>query len=112
MPCKSTKSVNLSYIVRVAANRALPFQLYHSIQARGENVEDVLRAAEDGNTAVAEGNDEDATVEQPLTSFKEGDGPYEEAEDAHMADAQTSPQFKVRILPIFHEFRCFLVYSY
>ncbi|KLJ10149.1 hypothetical protein EMPG_14462 [Blastomyces silverae] len=66
------------------------YKLYHSIQARGENVDDILRAEEakaraEDEAAVEEGHDELAAGTQPHGQPEaETESAYEEANDQEM----------------------------
>ncbi|OAX82579.1 hypothetical protein ACJ72_03071 [Emergomyces africanus] len=70
------------------------YNLYHSIQARGENVVDVLKAEDDraraeDEAAVGDGYDEHATGPQSQGHPEAGSEPVNEANDQEMETAGT-----------------------
>lgn len=100
--------VSPSHARNAVLTRGLPPQLYHSIQARGEDVEEVLRAAEAGSMTGTTGIEDVAASEQPPASFKEAEEATGETGDTQMADAQASHYFQVRV-PIMPHKSCCIV---
>lgn len=73
------------------------YQRYHSIQARGERVEDVLRAEEEGEAAAEA--EEDAIAENPNVEWRSTEPQGEQVEDQLEEEEEYEPQVT---LPVFH----------
>ncbi|MCJ1361566.1 hypothetical protein MMC16_000666 [Acarospora aff. strigata] len=63
------------------------YKLYHSIHARGEKVEDVIREAEDGNSVMDDGQ----TQEEPIDTNGNNGQDQDVLEDGELDDQEQQP---------------------